>query len=278
MAHGVSDRQVQSVVVEAVVVSVSGDVGGGDQGAGQGELGRLAGGGGGKELAVDFCREADGGGAVAPVVEIGETAVGDDDVGQRVRGVLDLFQDVPCDVGEEQFQNADRVPAVGDGCQNPMPFRAFGNPHHLLASQYLVVDPAVGERDPLGTVFLRHALRVAHPQHAASHHVHEQERHVPCAEPIAEIARHDIEGVHRRGILRSRQHPSQTEPITHHENLQCQRVLLPAPRQNVPRARYPAITSQEPGQNERQLRARTDRAILRLGWPEGRVGCPEPAW
>ncbi len=47
------------------------------------------------------------------------------------------------------------------------------------------------------------------------------------AEPVAQIARHDLEGVHRRAVLRRRQHLGQSHPIPHHHQPPWLPILLP---------------------------------------------------
>src|SRR5690606_11389145 len=86
VAHRVGDRQVEDVLVEGVVVGVAADVVGRDQAAGQGEVGALAARCGRQQLVLDLGGQAHGAGAPAPVVEVGEAAVGDHDVGERVGG------------------------------------------------------------------------------------------------------------------------------------------------------------------------------------------------
>lgn len=225
VAHGVGDRQAQGVGVEAVVVGVPGDVGGRDQGAGQGELGCFTAGGGGQELALDLRGEADRGGAVAPVVEVGEAPVGDDDVRQRVRGVLDLGAYAGRHLGEEDLQDAEGVAAVGDRGQHPMPVLAVCRHDDVLAEQNVVVDTAARERDLFGRLLARLCGGVVDPQQASADDVDdvddvdEQERHVPGVEPVAQIARHDIERAHGRGTLGCSQYVAEPEPSTRRTGL-----------------------------------------------------------
>lgn len=164
------------------------------------------------------------------MVEVGEASVGDDDVRQRVRGLLDLLQHVLCDVSEEQLQDPDGVPSVGDRSKHPLPLPGLAHLDELLSTQNLVVDTA-GQRNLIGTASLLRIRLLAHPQQAAADDVDdvdEQERHIPRAEAAPEIARHDIEGAHRRGILRRGQHLGQSHPITRHVRLPDLRALLPA--------------------------------------------------
>ncbi|WP_346172685.1 hypothetical protein [Streptomyces cuspidosporus] len=60
--------------------------------------------------------------------------------------------------------------------------------------------------------------------------VDEQEGHVSRTEPVAQIARHDIERAHGRGILRRCQYLGRPDPIARH-------VILPL------RTRVPADTT-----------------------------------
>ncbi|SCD66542.1 hypothetical protein GA0115246_1043413 [Streptomyces sp. SolWspMP-sol7th] len=221
MAHGVGDRHVQGVGVEGVVVGVAGHGVGRYQRAGERELGRLAGGSGGQELALDLGCQGDRGGAPAPVVEVGEAAVGDDDVGQRVRGLLHLLQHLIGDLGQEQLQDPDGVAPVGDRSEHPLSGTPVGRPDEPLGAQHFVVD-AAHERD---------LVRPAPPpgvglpddaHHLPAGHVHEQERHVPRAETTPQVAGHHVERSHRRGVLRGGQHLGKPKPIiSHHDLLEC---------------------------------------------------------
>lgn len=124
----------------------------GTRASGEGELGRFARGGRRQELALDLRCQADRSGAVAPVVEVGEAAVGHDDVGQRVRGLLDLRQHFLAHDVEEQLQYADGVTAVGNRSEQALPRPVRLHLHQLLCTQDLVVDAAAGKGHPLGPV------------------------------------------------------------------------------------------------------------------------------
>ncbi|MEU0386567.1 hypothetical protein [Streptomyces chartreusis] len=65
------------------------------------------------------------------------------------------------------------------------------------------------------------------PQQASADDVGEQERHVTRGEPLAQIARYDIQGAHRRGILRRCQYLGQSDPIPLHISLPKLGTLLP---------------------------------------------------
>lgn len=192
VAHRIRDGQVQGVVVEGVVVGVPGAAVGRYQGGGEGELGGLAGGRGGQELALDLRGEAHRGGALAPVVQVGEATVGDHDVRQRVRGLLDLLQYVLGDVGQPQFEHPDGVASVGDRCEDPLSTPAVRRPHQLLGAQDLVVEAAC-QRDLVGAAPLLGGRLLGDAYHAAPDDVDEEERHVLRAEPVAQVARDHVE-------------------------------------------------------------------------------------
>ncbi len=110
--HRVGDRQVQRVVVQGEVVGVAADLVGRDQAAGEDELVRLAAGRRRQQLVLDLGGQAHGRGAPPPVVEVGEAAVGDHDVRQRVRGPRHRLADRVVRVRHRQVQYADAVAAV----------------------------------------------------------------------------------------------------------------------------------------------------------------------
>lgn len=87
----------------------------------------------------------------------------------------------------------------------------------LLGAQDLVVDAAVGQRDLIGAALVAGGRLVADPQQAPADDVDEQERHVPRPETLAQVARHDVQRTHRRGLLRRRQYIRQTDPVPHSE-------------------------------------------------------------
>ncbi|CAM5232441.1 hypothetical protein STANM309S_06242 [Streptomyces tanashiensis] len=73
--------------------------------------------------------------------------------------------------------------------------------------------------DLLGPALAGGAVHVVDPQQTAADQVHEKERHVPRAEPGAQITRHHIERMHRRGIPRGRQYRAQSRSVAHHSLL-----------------------------------------------------------
>lgn len=198
--HGVGDRHVQGVLVEAVVVGVTGDVGSRDQGAREGEFGGLAGGGRGQELALYLRRQGDRGGSAAPVVEIGEAAVGDDDVGQRVRRLFDLLQHVLGDVDEIELQDPDGVAAVGDRGKHPLLLCAIRYQHRFPGAQGPVADTA-DQGHLVVAVLLWCRLLLVDPQQSPADDVHEQARHVTLRTARADCA------LRHRGSAPARQPP-----------------------------------------------------------------------
>ncbi|CAM5370876.1 hypothetical protein SDIAM26S_02912 [Streptomyces diastaticus subsp. diastaticus] len=216
MAHGVGHGQVQGVAVQGVVVGVARDVVGGHQGRREGELGRLATGGRGQELALDLGGQADRGGALAPVVEVGVAAVGDEDVGQRVSGLREPLPHARRDAVEEQLQHAESVPAVGDGDQHARPVGVVRQLGDALGTQHLLV-PGAAQRDPVDVVVLAGGGLLGDPHHPAADGVEEEERHVPGIEPFPQVPRHHIEGRDRRGGLRRPQQRRDSDTVPCHD-------------------------------------------------------------
>ncbi len=225
VAHGVGDRQVQGVVAEGVVVGVAGHAVRRCQGAGEGELGRLRRRRGGQEPALDLGARADRAGALPPLVEVGEAAVGDDDVRQRVRGLLDLLQDVVGGLGQEQLQDAEGVAAVGDRSEDPVPVLAVGDPHRLLGAQDLVVD-AAGQRDLVGTDTPLRGHLLADPHHlAADDSVNRSPRACPPAPGICRSTRSVI-----RDGRRTRRGPGGCGPSSRRSDRPATPAASPRPR------------------------------------------------
>jgi len=186
VAHGVGDGQVQGVAVEGVVVGVAADVVGRDQPAREGELGGLAARRRGKQLVLDLRGQAGLGGAPAQMVEVGETPVRDDDVGQRVGRVADLPEHGVVGGLQGQLQQADAVAPVGDRCDDAPSALAVGFHVLALALQHAVVD-AVLKGDRIVEVGGFPSCR-GEPYQALADEVDEQEGHPLRTEPLAQIA------------------------------------------------------------------------------------------
>ena len=90
VAHRVGHRQMQGVAFDREVERVSADVAGGLQPGRERELPGLARVGAGQQPMLDLGGERQADRALAPLEEVGEAAVGDDDVRERVRGQRDV--------------------------------------------------------------------------------------------------------------------------------------------------------------------------------------------
>ena len=90
VAHRVGHREVQRVALHREVERVAADVAGGLEPAGERELPGLARVRGRQQAVLDFGGERQRDRALAPLEEVGEPAVGDDDVGEGVRGERDV--------------------------------------------------------------------------------------------------------------------------------------------------------------------------------------------
>lgn len=150
MAHGIGDGELHGVAVDDVVEGVAADVRRRFQRSGDRELGRLACQRGGKEPVLDLGRQVQGPRAAAPLVDIGEGPVRDDDVGQGVRGRTDLPHRVFVGaIGEEELQQPDRVAAVGHGRHDPDRSGALPLHGRPLCAHHVPVEGA-GQGDALG--------------------------------------------------------------------------------------------------------------------------------
>lgn len=116
VAHGVGDGHVQGVAVEGVIEGVAGDLFGRDQLAGDRELWCFTGEAVGKEGVLDLSGQVHGEGAAAPLVQVGEAAVGDEDVSQGMGRFDDRLHS--CRFGglwEEDFKKPDGIPRLVTG-------------------------------------------------------------------------------------------------------------------------------------------------------------------
>lgn len=152
----------------------------------------------------------------AQVVEVGETAVRDDDVGQCVRRVANLPEHGVVGGLQGHLQDADAVTTVGDR-RDDTPSTLAVRFHMLaLAAQDAVVDAAL-QSDRLGSV--RDVVGRGEPYQPLTYEVDEQERHPLRAEPLLQIVRNHIDGLTRRGRLRGGQQLTQFQISTLHDTL-----------------------------------------------------------
>ena len=122
VAHGVGHREVQHAPLQREVEGVAADVAGRFQPARERELASLAGVGARQQTVLDLGGERKRHRPLAPLEEIGEPTVRDDDVRQRVRGERDLGQHLFVrSLAEQKFQHADGFPAVGHRREQRVP-------------------------------------------------------------------------------------------------------------------------------------------------------------
>ena len=125
VAHGVRQREVQHAPLEREVEGVAANVAGRLEPARDRELPGLAGVGARQEPVLDLGGQRQGHRALAPLEEVGEAAVGDDHIGQDMRGERDLGQQLLVGpLPEEQLQHADGLPPVGHRREHARPVRA----------------------------------------------------------------------------------------------------------------------------------------------------------
>lgn len=168
MAHGVGDGQVQGVLVEGVVVGVAGDVGGRDQRAGEIELGGLAGGGRGQQLALGLHGQTDRGVRLPQWYR----SVKRRSVTMMYASACAASSTCSSTSFVTWVRNSSSTPMVSPrlvtGASTRCPPHLPRRPHQLLGAQNLVVDTAAGQRDVLGTPLPRVPL-VTHPQQTPAH-------------------------------------------------------------------------------------------------------------
>jgi hypothetical protein len=120
VAHGIGHRQVQRVALDAEVERVSPYVAGRLEPPGQSELAGLAGVGAGQQPVLDLRLQGKWQRALPPLVEIREAAVGDHDVGKRVRRAHDDVEGLIVGrVGQPQLEDPDRFAAARDRGEQP---------------------------------------------------------------------------------------------------------------------------------------------------------------
>ena len=151
VAHGVGERDVQRVPVEAVVEGVATDVARRLHRAGDGELPGLARQRGRQQPALDLGGQRERRAALAPLEQVGEAPVDDHHVPERMRGRGDVVDGVRVrDRGQQHLQHPDDIAPVRHRSQHPgelacrqhlQPLRA----HHLLVGR-------TGQRHRLGGV------------------------------------------------------------------------------------------------------------------------------
>ena len=121
VAHRVGHRQVQGLAFQGEVERVAPDIARRLQPRRERELTGLARVGAGQQAMLDLRRERERDGPLAPREQVGEAAVGDDHVRERVRGERDVRDRLLVDgSGERDVEHTDRLPAVAHGREHPI--------------------------------------------------------------------------------------------------------------------------------------------------------------
>ena len=216
VAHGVGHREVQHAPLQREVEGVAADVARRFQPARERELASLAGVRARQQAVLDLGGERERNRALAPLEEVGEPAVGDDDVRQGVRGGRDLGQHLFVRrLAEQKFEHADGFSAVGHRREHAGPVRA-GFEHDRLGGQR-APGRASHQRHPLGgLVALRArgcaAAGVAEPDERVAAEVGDEERHLAGAQLARKALAEDIGRGERRSVLNGREQRREVQP------------------------------------------------------------------
>jgi hypothetical protein len=216
VAHRVGHREMQHAPLHREVEGVAADVARGLQPARERELSGLARVGARQQAMLDLGGERERDRALAPFEEVGEAAVGDDDVCQGVCGERDLgLHSFVRRVVEHQFEHADGLAAVGHRREHARPAGA------VLLEDRLRGQRAPGQgsdqRHPLGGLVAlgargRAAAGVAEPDQRMAAEVRDQERDLPRGQLARKPLAEDVGGGERRRVLDGREQPFEVEP------------------------------------------------------------------
>jgi hypothetical protein len=209
VAHGVGDRDMQRVALHREVEGVAANVAGGLQPGRERELPALARVGAGQQAMLDLGRERERHRAPAPLEQVGEPAVGDDDVGERMRSERDVSQRLRVGRGGEgELEHADGFAAVGDRRERA---DAVGVGFELdrLRGQCPAVRSSRQGHALGGFAALsargRSAAGVPEPDQRLAAEVGDQEGDLARADGGPEALGEDVGGGERRGVLHGRQ-------------------------------------------------------------------------
>ena len=224
MAHRVGDRHMQGVAFDREVERVSGDVARGFQPSRERELPGLARVRAGQQPMLDLGGERQADRALAPFEEVGEAAVRDDDVRERVRGQCDVRQRLLVGkLRKAQLQNADGLPAVGHRREQTDTV-SIGLDLERLAGQRAAMrashqGDALRRLAPLGSAG-RRAAGVAQSNERLPAEVRDEKGNLRGAERVREALGEHIGRRDRRCVLHGCQQPHQIQS----------RVLIPGHR------------------------------------------------
>ena len=209
VAHGVGHREVQHAPLQREVKGVAADVAGRFQPARERELPSLARVRARQQTVLDLGGERKGNRALAPLEEVGEPAVGDDDVPQGVRGERDLGQHLFVRrLAEKKFEHTDRFPAVGHRREHARPVRAVFEYDRLGGQR--APGRASHQRHPHGGLLTlrargRGVAGVAEPDQRVAAEVRDEKRNLAgvqfARKPLAE----DVGSGERRSVLNGRE-------------------------------------------------------------------------
>ena len=170
-----------------------------------------------QQAVLDLGGERQGNRALAPLEEVGEPAVGDDDVRQGVRGERDLGQHLFVRrLAEQELEHADGFPAVGHRREHAGAVRAVFDarpPARRARARASCPD----QRHPLGgLVTLRArgcaAAGVAEPDERVAAEVGDEERHLARVQLARKPLAEDVGSGERRSVLDGREQRREIQP------------------------------------------------------------------
>jgi hypothetical protein len=153
---------------------------------------------------------------LAPLEEVGEPPVGDDDVGEGVCGERDVGHH-PF-VGrfvEAELEHADGIPAVGHRREQASLLRS-GFTLDRLGRERAAVRGSHQGNSLCGLPPLRasgcSATRVAEPDECVAAEVRDEERQLAGTERVGQALAQDVDGGDGRGILDGREQRAEVQP------------------------------------------------------------------
>src|SRR3954471_868775 len=162
MPHGVGHREVQRVALQREVERVAGDFARGFQPRGERELPGLARERVREQTVLDFGGERQRYGPLAPLEEVGEPAVGDDDVGERVSREGDVGQRrLVGGLGQGQLEHPMASPRLVTGANTRAPSAPSSTTTLWLASATPCEVPVSGTRSAVSRPCVRASTSLA---------------------------------------------------------------------------------------------------------------------
>jgi hypothetical protein len=216
VAHGIGHREVQRAPLHREVKGVAADVASRLQPTRKSELPSLARVRTRQQTMLDLGGVRKRKRALAPLEQVREPAVGDDDVRQGVRRERDVGQHLFVrQLAEEKLEHTDGFPAVGHRRTHARPIRGV-----------LQYDRLGGQRAPGRTSHQRHAHRglvtlracgravprVAEPDERVAAEIRDEKRNVAGVQLARKPLAEDIGSGERRSVLNGRKQLRNVQP------------------------------------------------------------------